>query len=76
MSTSPLYPAAHPLPKPPTPLTTGSRQFVTPMLVDGYVFEKEGVNAFVSAMKDLPPGSAAVVDFFGHFAPVLKVGYL
>ena len=46
------------------------------MLVDGYVFEKEGVNAFVSAMKDLPPGSAAVVDFFGHFAPVLKVGSL
>ncbi len=46
------------------------------MLVDGSVFEKEGVNAFVSALKDLPPGSAAVVEIFRHFAPVLKVGYL
>ena len=49
------------------------RQLETPELVFGSVFEEEGVNVFVSAMKALPPGSAAVIDFCGHFASVLKV---
>lgn len=52
---------------------TDTRQLETPELVFGSVFEEEGVNDFVSAMKALPPGSAAVIDFCGHFASVLKV---